>query len=135
MPKEETVVALDIGSSKFTAVVATVSATKTSVIGAHSVSSKGVKDGVINNIDQAVEAISKVLTKVEMMSGHLVSSAVITVSGTHIESLNSHGVVAVSGDDHEIVREDLLRVNDAAQAVSLPSTREIIHVVPREVCG
>ena len=59
MPKEETVVALDIGSSKFTAVVATVSATKTSVIGAHSVPSKGVKDGVINNIDRAVEAISK----------------------------------------------------------------------------
>lgn len=132
MPKEKIIVALDIGSSKFTAVVGTFEKGKISIIGSHNVKSKGIKDGVVNNMDKAVEGISEVLNKVEMMSGHPVSKVIVTVSGTHIESLNSHGVVAVSGEDHEITADDIARVNEAARAVSLPSNREIIMVVPRE---
>jgi cell division protein FtsA len=132
MPKDKIVVALDVGSSKFTAVVATVEKGKISIIGAHSIKSKGIRDGVVNNMDKAVEGISEVLNKVEMMSGHPVSKVIVTISGTHIESLNSHGVVAVSGEDHEISMDDISRVNEAARAVSLPSTREIILVIPRE---
>ena len=132
MAKENIIVALDAGSSKFVAVVASIDSSKVSIIGAHHIKSKGIKDGVVNNIDKAVEGISEVLNKVEMMSGHSVSKIISTVSGTHIESLNSHGVVAVSGEEHEIVQDDINRVNEAARAVSLPSNREIIDVLPRE---
>lgn len=133
MSKDTIVVALDIGSSKFTAVVASVDEkNKVSVIGTHTQPSKGIKNGVVNNIDKAVEGISEVLNKAEMMSGHPISSVSISISGTHIESLNSHGVVAVSGDNSEISEEDLYRVDEAARAISLPSSRQIIHVIPRE---
>ena len=132
MPKEHFIVALDIGSSKISCVVANVEGSRISVIGAHTGESKGIKSGVVNNIDKAVSSISQVINKAEMMSGQSISRATITISGTHIESLNSRGVVAVSGENSEITAEDISRVNDAAQAVSLPSSREIIHVLPRE---
>ncbi len=132
MAKEHFIVSLDIGSSKISCVVANVEGTKVSVIGAHTGDSKGIKAGVVNNIDKAVSSISDVIGKAEMMSGQSISRAVVTISGTHIESLNSRGVVAVSGENSEITSEDIARVNDAAQAVSLPSSREIIHVLPRE---
>ncbi|OGC51345.1 cell division protein FtsA [candidate division WWE3 bacterium RIFCSPLOWO2_01_FULL_39_13] len=132
MPKDQVIVALDVGSSKISCVVATVDKSKLSVIGAYSCPSRGIKNGVVNNIDKAVECISETLTKAEMMSGHPISRVVVTVTGTHIESMNSHGVVAVSGENSEISAEDIARVNEAAQAISLPSSREIIHVLPRE---
>lgn len=132
MQKEQIIVSLDIGSSKISCIVATVDKDKLSVIGAYSQESKGIKDGVVNNIDKAVSSISEVINKAEMMSGHPISKVAVTTSGTHIESMNSHGVVAVSGQDSEISAEDILRVNEAARAISLPSSREIIHVVPRE---
>src|SRR3989344_1663991 len=132
MPKDQVIVALDVGSSKISCVVATVDKSKLSVIGAYSCPSRGIKNGVVNNIDKAVECISETLTKAEMMSGHPISRVVVTVTGTHIESMNSHGVVAVSGENSEISAEDIARGNEAAQAISLPSSREIIHVLPRE---
>jgi len=133
MAKDNIIVALDIGSSKFTAVVASVDERgKVSVIGTHTQKSQGIKNGVVNNIDKAVEGISEVLNKAEMMSGHPITNISITISGTHIESLNSHGVVAISGENSEITQEDLLRVDEAARALSLSSSRQIIHVIPRE---
>lgn len=132
MSKDQIVVALDIGSSKMSCAVATIDRGRVSVIGAYTHPSQGIKDGVVNNIDKAVSAISETLNKAEMMSGHAISRVAVTVSGTHIESLNSHGVVAVSGEDSEISAEDLMRVNEAAQAISLPSSRLIIDVIPRE---
>jgi cell division protein FtsA len=132
MPKDQFIVALDIGSSKICCVVASAEKGKMSVIGTHTVKSQGMKDGVVNNIDKAVSAISEVLNKTEMMSGHPISRVAVTISGTHIESFNSRGVVAVSGPNSEITTDDIVRVNEAAQAMSLPSSREIIHVLPRE---
>ncbi len=132
MPKDHFIVALDVGSSKISCVVAGVEKGRVSVIGAHNVKSQGIKDGVVNNIDKAVGAISEVLNKTEMMSGHPISRVAVTISGTHIESFNSRGVVAVSGIDSEITVDDIIRVNEAAQATSLPSSREIVHVLPRE---
>lgn len=132
MPKDQIIVSLDIGSSKISCVVATVDKSKISVIGAYSHPSKGIKDGVVNNIDKAVESIAETLNKAEMMSGHPISRVAVTLSGTHIESLNSHGVVAITGPDSEITLEDIARVNEAARATSLPSSREIMHVIPRE---
>lgn len=132
MTKDQIVVSLDIGSSKISCVVATIDDSKISVIGAFTHPSRGIKDGVVNNIDKAVESISEVLNKTEMVSGHPISKVAVTLNGTHIESLNSHGVVAISGADSEISPQDIARVNEAARAVSLPSNREIIHVIPRE---
>jgi cell division protein FtsA len=134
MPKERIITGIDIGSTKISTTVAAVSDNKISVIGVSGVvPSKGVKLGNINDIDAAVEAISSSLERAERMAGVSVSSAFVTVNGSHIQTQNSHGVVAINphtGSD--ITREDVSRVTEAAQAVSIPSSREIIHVIPRD---
>ncbi len=132
MPKERIIAGLDIGSSKITTIIATLGIEgKVSVIGVSSVPSKGIKKGVVVDIDEAVEAIAQSLESAERMAGYAVSSAYVLVNGTHISSLNSHGVVAVAHQEGEISPSDVLRVTEAAQAISIPSSREIIHVIPR----
>ncbi|MFZ5424841.1 MAG: cell division protein FtsA [Patescibacteria group bacterium] len=133
MPKEKIIAGIDVGSSKISTIIATVSDSKISVIGVSGVvQSKGVNKGIIVDIDDAVESISKSLERAERMAGVSVSSAFVTVSGSHIETQNSHGVVAVTNQGTEIVPEDVFRVTEAAQAVSLPNSREIVHVIPRD---
>lgn len=134
MSKEKIITGIDIGSTKISVIVAAVSENKNSVIGVSgNVLSKGINKGNVVDIDRAVEAISESLDRAERMAGVSISSAFVTVNGSHIESLNSHGVVAVSPNPtSEITSDDVARVIDAAQAVSLPSTREIIHVIPRD---
>lgn len=132
MPKERIITGLDIGSSKITTIIATLGAEgKVSVIGVSTVPSKGIKKGVVVDIDEAVEAIAATLESAERMAGYAVSSAHVLVNGTHISSLNSRGVVAVAHQEGEISPSDVLRVTEAAQAISIPSSREIIHVIPR----
>jgi len=132
MPKERIITGLDIGSSKITTIIATLSPEgKISVIGVSTVPSKGIKKGVVVDIDEAVEAIAESLEGAERMAGYAVSSAYCLVDGTHISSLNSHGVVAVAHQEGEISPSDVERVTEAAQAISIPSSREIIHVIPR----
>lgn len=134
MPKEKIITGIDIGSTKISTAVASVSDNKISIIGVSGfVPSKGISKGSINDIDSAVEAISASIEKAERMAGVSISSAFITVGGSHIETLNSHGVVAVMPNkSSEITTQDVARVTEAAQAVSLPSSREIIHVIPRD---
>jgi cell division protein FtsA len=132
MPKERIIAGLDIGSSKITTIIATLGDEgKVSVIGVSSVPSKGIKKGVVVDIDEAVEAIAQSLESAERMAGYAVSAAYVLVNGTHISSLNSHGVVAVAHQEGEISPSDVERVTEAAQAISIPSSREIIHVLPR----
>jgi cell division protein FtsA len=132
MSKEKYITGIDVGSDKISTIIASVVDNKVSVIGVSgAVPSKGVGKGVITDIDDAVEAIAHSLERAERMAGISVSSAFVVVNGSHIETLNSHGVVAVSHQGNEIMHEDVARVTDAAQAVSLPSSREIIHVIPR----
>ena len=134
MPKEKIITGIDIGSTKITTTVASVSENKVSVIGVSGTTqSKGINKGNVIDIDSAVEAISQSIEKAEKMAGVSISSAFVTLNGSHIETLNSHGVVAVSPTQtSEISKEDVARVIEAAQAVSLPSTREIVHVIPRD---
>lgn len=134
MPKEKIITGIDIGSTKVTTTIASVSESRISIIGVSGeVPSKGVNKGNVVDIDSAVEAIAASIEKAERMAGVSVSSAFVTINGSHIETLNSHGVVAVSPNQtNEISKEDVSRVIEAAQAVSLPSTREIIHVIPRD---
>lgn len=132
MHKGKIVTGVDIGSSKVAIIVASVNPEeKVSVIGVSSVPSRGIKKGVVVDIDEAVGAIAEGLEAAERMAGYAVSSAFVTVDGKHISSLNSHGVVAVSDAGSEITENDVDRVTEAARAISIPSSREIIHVLPR----
>jgi cell division protein FtsA len=133
MPKEKIITGIDVGSEKISTAIATVHDNKISIIGVSgAVPSKGIKRGCVVDIDEAVEAISTSLERAERMAGVSVSSAFVTLNGSHIQTENSHGVVAVNPQIGEITREDVLRVTDAAQAVTLPSSRQIIHVIPRD---
>jgi len=132
MPKDRIITGIDIGTSKVSTVIATVTdENKISVVGVSTVPSKGIKKGVVIDIDEAVEAIAESLEGAERMAGYSISSAFVSVDGKHISSLNSHGVVAVGGEGSEITEADVERVTEAARAVSIPSSREIIHVLPR----
>jgi len=138
MSKAKIIAALDIGSSKITTLVAQVLSDEMSgdvsvnIIGVASSPSKGVRKGQIVNIEEAVEATIESVESAERMAGYNLDSAFISVGGAHVASRNSTGVVAVSSPDGEIHADDVERVIEAARAISLPASREIIHVVPRE---
>lgn len=125
---------IDIGSSKISTIVACISKDddRPRIMGFSSVPSKGVKRGQINDINQVTNAIEESVTKAERMAGAKINSAFVSVSGPHISSLNSHGIVAVSQPEVEIMQDDVNRAIDAAKAISLSSTREVIEVIPRE---
>ncbi len=132
MSKERIIAGIDIGASKVCTVVASLDeANHPSVIGVAAVASKGIKKGMVVNIDEAVESIAESLEAAERMAGYSVSSAFVTVEDKQIISSSSSGVVAVSRQGGEIGKEDVARVIEAAQAISLPSSREVLHVIPR----
>lgn len=123
--------ALDVGSSKICAVIASIEEDGApSVIGVASQPSEGIKKGVVVNIDDAINSIASTLEAAERMAGITVPSVYISVSGKHITSTNNRGVVAVSAD--EIVPDDVFRAIESARTVSIPPGREILHVIPRE---
>src|SRR5690242_3200514 len=126
------IVGIDIGTSKITTVIANCTEDGTiSILGISDVSSSGIRKGQIVDIEDAVSAINLSLESSERMAGYSISHIIASIGGNHIESINSKGVVAVSKPDGEIAAHDVQRVIDAAKAVSLPSSREIIHVLPR----
>lgn len=131
MSKEYTITGLDIGSSKVSTIIAQVEDEQIRIIGEHTVTSKGVKKGVIVDIDEAVEAIEESLEGAERMAGVAVSEALVLVDGQHISSVNSQGVVAVSSPEGEINQPDVDRVIEAARAISIPGSREIVDVITR----
>ncbi len=126
------ITALDVGSSKICTIIASVAegSDKPQVIGVYSHPSAGVKKGVIVNIDEATNAIAESLAAAERMAGITVSSVYATIGGKHITSINSRGVVAVSKD--EINEDDTYRAIENARTISIPPSREILHIVPRE---
>lgn len=130
MNEGKVVVGVDIGTSKIVTVIAKVD-TYVQVLGVSEVKSGGIKKGQIVDIEEAVAAINASLEGAERMAGYSVAHVIASIGGSHVESVNSKGVVAVSRPDSEISRTDLVRVIDAAKAISLPSSREIIHILPR----
>lgn len=133
MTKDKIITAIDVGSSKITTIIAAaLKEDKFSVIGVSTVNSKGLRKGQIVDIEETVAAISESVDTAERMAGISVGHALVSIGGAHIQSQNSKGVVAVSNPEGEINPEDVSRVIDAAKAVSLPSSREILHVLPRE---
>ncbi len=134
MAKMQGLNAIDIGSSKITCLITVPSqdSSKINVIGVATVPSKGVRKGQIVNIEECVASITDCVESAERMAGIGVDSAYVSISGEHIESQNSHGLVAIRESEEEISPEDVFRVIEAARAVSLPTSREIIHVLPIE---
>lgn len=128
--KGKIVVGVDIGTSKIVTVIAKVDES-INILGVSEVKALGIRKGQIVDIEDAVSAINTSLEGAERMAGYSVAHVMVSIGGGHIESLNSKGVVAISTPQGEISRNDILRVIDAAKAVSLPSSREIIHVLPR----
>lgn len=126
--------AIDIGSSKIATIIALQAKDDQTlrVIGFNATVSKGIKKGLIVDIDKVTKAVEDSVEKAERMAGQKVRSAVVSVGGPHISSINSHGVVAVANPRFEISESDVDRVVEAARAISLSTTRQIIEVSPRE---
>jgi cell division protein FtsA len=134
MAKQKIIAGVDLGSSKIATVIASTSEEtegKLAIIGASSVTSKGVRKGQIVDIEEAAEVVVESIEAAERMAGYNLTRALVSIGGPHLASQNSKGVVAVAEPEKEITAEDVRRVIEAARAISLPSTREIIHVLPR----
>lgn len=129
----QTLTALDIGTSKVSAVIASNDESgQLRILGHGSAPSKGVRKGVIVDIDQVTECLEVALQKAERMAGAPAKDAYVAVGGPHISSQDSHGVVAIANPKGDITEDDVERVIDAAKAISIPSTRHLLSVSPRQ---
>lgn len=125
------IVGLDIGTSKVSAVVGEVSEERgVDVIGIGIHPSRGLKKGVVVNIESTVQSIQRAVEEAELMAGCQINSVYAGIAGNHIRSLNSHGIVAIR--DKEVTASDVDRVIDAARAVAIPADQKIIHILPQE---
>ena len=128
--KEAVVVGLDIGTTKICAVVGQINEGQVDIIGLGTYPSKGLRKGVVVNIDSTVLSIKKAVEEAELMAGCQITSVYAGIAGGHIKGINSHGVIAVK--NREITSNDVKRVIDAASAVAIPMDREVIHIIPQE---
>ena len=125
------IVGLDIGTSKVVAIVGEIKANKEiEIIGIGSHPSRGLKKGVVVNIESTVQSIQRALEEAELMAGCEIHSVHAGIAGNHIRSLNSHGIVAIK--DREVTHSDVERVIDAARAVAIPADQKILHILPQE---
>ena len=131
---DRVVAGIDIGTSKVAVLIAQFSDQEATprVMGFASVVSQGIKRGQIIDIRKVTDTIERCVEKAERMAGKKIDRAYIAIGGPHINSINSHGVVAVHQPNIEITSDDVTRAIEAAKAISLSSTREIIEVIPRE---
>lgn len=124
---------LDIGTSKIGVVIGEVLEEQdVQVLGVGVSPSEGLRQGVVINLDAAVQSIERAIHEAELTAGVKVGDVIVGIAGDHIRSVNSRGVVAVSRADHEITKGDVERVIDAAKAIALPIDREVLHVLPQE---
>ena len=125
------IVGLDIGTSKVVAIVGEISPqAEIEIIGIGSHPSKGLKKGVVVNIESTVHSIQRAVEEAELMAGCQIHSVYAGIAGSHIRSLNSHGIVAIR--DREVTPGDVERVIDAARAVAIPADQKILHILPQE---
>ena len=125
------IVGLDIGTSKVVAIVGEAGADgELKVVGLGSHPSRGLKKGMVVDIESTVQSIQRAVEEAERMAGCQVHSVYAGIAGSHIRSLNSHGIVAIR--DREVFQHDLERVIDAARAVAIPADQKILHILPQE---
>jgi cell division protein FtsA len=128
---ENIVVGLDVGTTKICAIIGELNADgMVDVIGVGSSPSRGLRRGVVVNIDHTVSAIRKAVEDAELMAGCRVESVYAGISGGHIKGINSHGVIAIK--NREVTQVEVARVIDAARAVAIPMDREVLHILPQE---
>jgi cell division protein FtsA len=125
------IVGLDIGTSKVVAIVGEVTPTgEVEIIGIGTQPSRGLKKGVVVNIESTVQSIQRAVEEAELMAGCQIRSVYAGIAGSHVRSMNSHGIVAIK--DKEVTPADVARVIDAARAVAIPADQRILHVLPQE---
>ncbi|MGF1546315.1 MAG: cell division protein FtsA [Thiotrichales bacterium] len=130
--QNEMIVGLDIGTSKVVAIVGEINPEgEVEIIGLGSHPSRGLKKGVVVNIESTVESIKRAVEEAELMADCQVHSVYAGIAGNHIRSLNSHGMVAIK-DKREVSMNDVERVIDAARAVAIPAEQKILHILPQE---
>ena len=124
------IVGLDIGTTKTCAIVGEVTDDGINIVGIGSSPSRGLRKGVVVNIENTVESVRKAVEEAELMAGCEITGVYAGIAGHHIKGINSRGIVAIK--DKEVMHTDLKRVLEAAQQVAIPSDREVIHVIPQE---
>src|SRR5690349_1870306 len=130
-PDRQLIAGIDIGTSKVVTIVGEVGEDgKLSVVGLGSHQSHGLKRGVVVNIESTVHSIQRSVEEAELMAGCQIYSAFTGIAGSHIRSINSHGIVAIR--DREVTQTDVDRVIDAARAVAIPADQKILHILPQE---
>ncbi|EKF74260.1 cell division protein FtsA [Alcanivorax hongdengensis A-11-3] len=128
---ENMIVGLDIGTSKVVAIVGQANADGTmEIVGIGSQPSRGMKKGVVVDIEATVRSIQRAVEEAELMAGCHIHTVYAGIAGSHVRSLNSHGIVAIR--DREVAQADIDRVIDAAQAVAIPADQKTLHVLPQE---
>lgn len=127
---EDIIVGLDIGTTKICAIVGEIGEHGLSIIGIGTHPSKGLRKGVVVNIESTVTSIKKAVEEAELMAGCEIGTVFTGIAGGHIKSINSHGIIGIRNG--EVSDADIKRVIDAAKAVNIPMDREIIHVLPQE---
>lgn len=131
--RERYLVGLDVGTSTVSVIVGEVMADgNLDIIGIGSAESRGIRRGIVNNVDSAAESIKHAIDEAELTAGIEIDNVHLALSGAHVKAFNSRGVVAVAGRNREISREDVKRAIDAARGVALPAGREILHVLPQD---
>ena len=131
MNKSELIVGLDIGTTKICAVVGELAESGVvEVVGIGTAVCAGMRKGVVVNIEQTVRSIRTAIEAAELMAGCEIHSVYVGIAGGHINGINSHGVIAISGG--EVTQRDIDRALDAARAVNIPADREVIHILPQE---
>ncbi|MBI5511892.1 MAG: cell division protein FtsA [Deltaproteobacteria bacterium] len=125
------IVGLDIGTTKICAIVGEVAeGGRVDIVGIGTHPSKGLRKGVVINIEATVSSIKSAIEEAELMAGCEISHVYAGIAGGHIKGFNSHGIVAVK--DREVMQADVERVIDAARAIAIPLDREVIHILPQE---
>ena len=134
MPRQRIITGIDIGTDKCSTIIASLSeeSPEPQILGYAALPSKGMKKGQIINLEHVMGCLTESIDAAERMAGMSVHRAFVSVTGKHIKSQNSKGVVAVASPNHEISAQDVTRVIEAARAVSLPPQEEILHVIPKD---
>jgi cell division protein FtsA len=128
---KDLIVGLDIGTSKVVAIVCEVTEQDAvEIVGIGSHPSRGLKKGVVVNIESTVQSIQRAVEEAELMAGCQIHSVYTGIAGSHIRSINSHGIVAIR--DEEVAPGDVDRVIDAARAVAIPADQRMLHILPQE---
>ncbi len=128
--RENLIVGLDIGTTKICCIVGNMTQEGLEIVGIGTSLSKGLRKGVVINIESTVAAIQKAVREAELMAGCEIKTIYAGIAGGHIKGLNSQGVIAIK--NREVSQEDLTRVIDAAKAIAIPMDREVLHILPQE---